>query len=513
MTIDIKSFTGDPLSFVLAINVPTGTGVKRFREVIQPFQRERFELLCPSILAVARNELPPNGRIWIEGAKGSAKSMDLAIALIWLMAFSQRPLLIQAGAGDQGQSDELRMAIRSLLRVNPFLEARLEVQRDRVVSLDNQGKVVSELQIITTDALSTHGSRPDVVVLNEATHCDDEEFAATLFDNLSKMPHGLGIVLTNSGLLGSWQHVWKKLAVSTPDVWRVHEVKVPPPWISAKEIEQARLRNSHARFMRLYYGVWSSGSGDALDQADIEAAIDLNLRPMIGTEPGWRFVGGLDLGIRNDHSAVIVLGYKQATMEIRLAESKSWAPDPVTGQVDLMEVERYLLAMHQRFKLRSVAFDPWQAVMLSQRLTMQSLPMVEIPFTGKNLTLMATNLLEVFRSRRILMFHDPQLIDDLGRLQIEEKSYGHRLTATRDASGHADKATGLALAIPQALEQMEIIVPFVGAVDVFHPKGLGETPLQRALDRLADEQREREEENELLSGPDWSMPAMTFLGQ
>jgi phage terminase large subunit-like protein len=269
------------------------------------------------------------------------------------------------------------MAIRSILKVNPWIEARLDVQRDRVVCPDTG----SELHIITTDALSTHGSRPDVVILNEATHCDDEAFAQTLWDNLSKMPFALGIVLTNAGLLGSWQHVWKKIAVDSPDVWKVHEVKEPPPWISKKEIEQAKLRNSHSRFMRLYYGVWSSGSGEALDEADIQAAIDPRLAPQPCAELGWSYVAGLDLGIRNDHSAVVTLGYKPSTLEIRLVDCESWAPNEVTGQVDLIAVQHYILALHKRFALQVINFDTWQAHLLSQQLSVREVnPYI---FTGK----------------------------------------------------------------------------------------------------------------------------------
>ena len=74
--------------------------------------------------------------------------------------------------------------------------------------------------------------------------------------------------------------------------------------------------------------------------------------------------------------------------------------------------------------------------------------MIEVPFVGQSLNLMATTMLEVFRHRRLEMFDCPPLINDLGRLTIEEKTYGHRLSATRNESGHADLATALAIACP-----------------------------------------------------------------
>jgi phage FluMu gp28-like protein len=73
--------------------------------------------------------------------------------------------------------------------------------------------------------------------------------------------------------------------------------------------------------------------------------------------------------------------------------------------------------------------------------------MQEIPFSGKNLNELAAIVLNVFRSHGIDLYPDELLLKDLGRLTIVEKSYGYRLEATRDADGHADRATALALAM------------------------------------------------------------------
>ena len=68
-------------------------------------------------------------------------------------------------------------------------------------------------------------------------------------------------------------------------------------------------------------------------------------------------------------------------------------------------------------------------------------------FVGQNLDKMASTLLDCFNSRLIHLYNDAHLIRDLGRLSIVEKSYGYRLQSTRDADGHADRATALAIAL------------------------------------------------------------------
>ncbi len=146
-------------------------------------------------------------------------------------------------------------------------------------------------------------------------------------------------------------------------------------------------------------------------------------------QPGWNYIGGLDLGVKQDHSALIVIGFNRETLQLPLANAINWAPREDTGKVDLMAVERSVLDAHRRFKLLRCGYDPHQAALMAQRLELQEVPMHEMTFTGANLNLMAATLLDVFRSRRIELYDIPQLIADLGRLTIEEKSYGYRLTA------------------------------------------------------------------------------------
>ena len=52
---------------------------------------------------------------------------------------------------------------------------------------------------------------------------------------------------------------------------------------------------------------------------------------------------------------------------------------------------------------------------------------------------MASAFLEMFRSQQIDIYPDPQLVEDLRRLRIEETSYGYRLSAKRDDRGDADR--------------------------------------------------------------------------
>jgi len=442
----LRQFRQSPAAFQGAVTIPSAFGPRRFGSVMADFQRERFQGINGALLDIALGRQPEIGRHWFEATKGASKDSDLAVCLLWLLCFTSRPLACQVGAADADQADELRKAAKDVLRLNPWLGERIEIRAWKIVCKATG----SECEIISADVAGSHGARPDVLILNELSHVTKQEFAENLFDNAAKVPNGIAIIATNAGFTGTWQFRWRGIAESSSR-WQMHIYSQPSPWLSEDEMTEAEQRNSRSRYLRLWHGVWSSGTGDALDTDDIFAAVDDSLAPLTDQRDGLAFVAGLDLGIKQDHSALIVLAREATTQRIRLARCQSWAPDATTGKVDLEAVEAAVLEAHREFDLTGCYYDPYQAALMAQRLEKQSVPMSEYPFTGSNLTKMASTLLDVFRSRRVDLYREPKLVADLQRLSIEEKSYGYKLTATRDENGHADTAIALAIALPSAL--------------------------------------------------------------
>lgn len=415
-----------------------------------PFQVERFALLAPALLALASGTKPPVARFWFEATKGCSKDTDLIIGLLWLLAFSPRRVHAQVGAADFEQAADALKVADSLLRLQPWLAKRLKIDRSKL-HCPGTG---SQADFIPADVAGSHGSRPDLLVLNELSHVTKEEFAQNMADNAAKMPNGVMVIATNAGHTGTWQYSWRDIAYSNRNRWAIHQWSKPSPWLDPAEVAEAKLRNTATRFNRLFYGIWSPNSGDALDPAAIDECTTLPGQMYKRPHPSpdnWQFVAGLDLGISHDHSALVVLGIKQGDPTIHLAEVMSWAP-PKGGQVDLAAVECGVRDVHRRYRLRTLLFDPFQAVMLAQSLSRQHIVVEPMEFVGKNLNLMANTLIDVFNTRSIALYPDAQLIRDLGRLTIVEKSYGYKLESTRDADGHADRATALAICLPAAVE-------------------------------------------------------------
>lgn len=198
---------------------------------------------------------------------------------------------------------------------------------------------------------------------------------------------------------------------------------------------------------------WVSDSGDALEAADIEAAAVLQ-GPAASPDPDSLYVAGLDLGVKHDRSAFVVLGTRPGSGTVQLARCESWAPKP-GGEVDLSVVERAVLQAVNDFGILVVCFDPHQAVHMAQRLRLDGVSMTEVPFVGRNLDAMARDLLTAFRGRRIQLYGDRELLDDLRRLQVVPRRFGFKLEAVADETGHADRAIALAIALPEALSLSE----------------------------------------------------------
>jgi hypothetical protein len=221
-------------------------------------------------------------------------------------------------------------------------------------------------------------------------------------------------------------------------------------------------------FARLWLNEFSASGGDALTPADVHAAFSESERPMNGSEPGYIFVGGLDLGLVRDFSVFVILAIPDGGMggKIRLAHHKVWRPVGDGSKLNIGEIENHILEMDSRYRLAYVGFDPWQAEHLSQRLEQMTQHrrrkteiyqplrqrgitswMREVPPTASNLREIAGLVIESFSDRRFMFCPCEPLRRDLLKLRATEKSYGIRLESPHDRDGHGDVFSAFANAL------------------------------------------------------------------
>jgi hypothetical protein len=511
--IDRKTFTkyaADPAAFRADLIVDVDGVSRRLSDVMDPWQRDDFAAIDPALLfCTGKTTTPAKMRAYLERPRGHSKTTDLAVTCCWVLAFAPRPMRGYAFAADKDQARLLRDAMQTIVQLNPWLGDILTVEAHRVVnSAAGHPGEGGTLSIEASDVGSSFGILPDIIICDELTHWEgDGSLWHSIISSAAKRSNCLLLVISNAGFADSWQWAIREVA-RTDEAWYFSHLNGPlASWLTPARLAEQKRMLPPIAYARLWENLWSSGLGDALTPADIDAAFLDGLRPMTGQ-------AGVDLGLTRDNSAVCVLAVPSggAAGRIRLAHHKLWTPTP-GKKIDLTEVERHILELDARYGLETVGFDPWQMEHLAQTLEADSghrrrnqqrrfgnQPwMREIPPTAANLREQATLIIESFGDQRLQLYDCEPLRRDLKKLRAEEKSYGLRLVSPRDNEGHGDtfSAFSLALLVGHELAGKK-------PVRAGPPAKSTETPLIRAMRRLArhNEQYQKEMHKLEMGGSD-----------
>lgn len=480
----IREMQRSPAAFREHLSIDGDAGPRRLGESLDPWQRADFAALDPGWQRVAGLAVvDPAQRGYLERPRGHSKTTDEAVMATWALVASQRQISGVAAAADRDQARLLRDGIGKLVSLNPWLAEILDVQQYRIINKHTK----SVLEILASDAATSYGLTPHFILCDELTHWQNDSLWVSLFSAAAKRANCMLVVIANAGTGcgSSWQWQVREAARTSPD-WYFNSLDGPQAsWIGEKHLAEQRRMLPPLAFDRLWLNRWTSGSGDALTEEDIAASV-LHESPWRRREPGWVFVGGLDIGLAKDATAFVVLGKcvgetqlisrprkggvprafaamqdlgmwrgeeveetlhtVEGSGKLRVAAVQLWKPER-GKRVDLAEVERAIVRAHEHYGLAALAYDPHQAEYLADRLESAGVPVERVPFCGANLQSMATSMLDAFSSRNIELYEHPQLLADLRNLRIEEKSYGVRLTSPRGPAGHGDAATALALSI------------------------------------------------------------------
>ncbi len=487
--------------------------VKRFGDVQDDWQRADFAAIDAGLMRCngrANADVGGKMRAYLERARGHSKTTDLAVTVVWALAFATRPLKGYAFAADKDQAILLKNAVDVLIRLNPWLGELLEVQKNIIVNkAEGHPGYGASLEISSSDVASSYGILPDLIIADELTHWEgDGSLFQSLLSSAGKRTSCLFVIISNAGFAESWQ--WGVREAIREDIdWYFSRLDGPvASWMSEKTLAEQRRILPGLSYNRLWLNEWSSAGGDALTKEDIEAAFLPELSPMSGNDPDWKFVAGLDLGLTRDCSAVVVLAVPSdgKAGKIRLAHHKLWRPT-LGKKINLLEVERYILELDEEFGLETVGFDPWQAEHLAATLDADSNHwrrnqrrvhwadpwMREIPPVAANLREQATLTIEFFNDHRLQLFDCEPLRRDLHKLRVEEKSYGPRLVSPRTGEGHGDSFSAFALALLMAHElsgKRRIVLddilssPSNGGWEAAWQRRLAEHAEQQELDRL-----------------------------
>jgi hypothetical protein len=459
---DVLKYKADLVAFVCDLWVDVGGRVVRLGDILAPFQLDWLRSVAPSIMAVANGTKPPITRFWGELTKGSGKDLLIASMVLWLLVFSPRMLLIQIAAVDKEQAGGLKRSAREIVKETIWLAAFVQFQTWAILN----ERTGTQADFLASDiAGGAHGSRPDLLVLNELSHQEKWELPSTLMDNASKMADGVVIAAMNAGFTDSPCWAWRENA-RTSGHWHFTTYERPAPWITEAELSDVRRRNSIERVNRLFFGQWCRPGAGYITDAMIESTIRLNGPPQDINEKWWAIMGYDGSATKNDTSCVTVGGLR-GSGRIQLIDCRVWTP-PVGGRIDQAEIKSYILEMRRKIPKLWVRFEVYAAEGMAQELDPDiakwraepgKSPHAHgkwcelIPVSDTSKREQASVLVDLFNSDKLDLFRHPRLLADIKKIRILDTPRGIKVDLPEDGNSHIDAAAAFLTAIVKGVAE------------------------------------------------------------
>jgi phage terminase large subunit-like protein len=288
---------------------------RRWGDVAYPWQLDLGARVAPMIEAVAglRKGYTGPRNFWATLARGHDKTSFIGRLLNWALAYGKTPIKMSAAAADGDQAGLLREAMQAEASLNPWLADRLSFGREFV-----RGRG-GNLRILSADAASAFGRRDDLVVCDELTHWvgerggKGERLFSALWSGRSKRPGSVFVVISNAGVIDSWQWAAMQEAKKDPARWLVFAPDGRlPTWMRPEDIDALRAMLPPATARRVLDNVWidpAEASG-YLNRAQIVACEDESLayQPVAPwSREGIAYYAAIDYGPRRDRTALGVV--------------------------------------------------------------------------------------------------------------------------------------------------------------------------------------------------------------
>lgn len=159
---------------------------------------------------------------------------------------------------------------------------------------------------------------------------------------------------------------------------------------------------------------------------------------------------GVDIGLRHDTSAVVVISQEEDTEEAPgrwIVESTVFEP-PEGGELQLAEVENHIMGLADKFTVRGVVYDRWAFSRSAQELESRGLLTIEFPMTNERTVPACARLLEAVNRGEFAHDGDPVLTAHIEAGAVRMTERGWRISkgrTTQVGTGKIDALIALLL--------------------------------------------------------------------
>jgi phage terminase large subunit-like protein len=380
-----------------------------------------------------------------------------------------------------------------------------------------QSTTASNFKPIASDAKSLDGLNVHVAVCDEIASHKTSEVYDVLLTALGKraQPFLLSISTATGNTSGVgrqlWTYVEKVLRgqvdddrifgilyaadadddIWSPETWQKANpswgVAVQPDAIQAIATQAQQSPAREAAFKTRHLNIWV-GADDAL--FSLANWIKLG-DPTLELEhyEGRDCYAGLDLSTKTDLASLSLLFPPQegtgepwalfnkcflpelAVTDGRNSSYVEWANNVhllvTSGDItDFEAIEAAILDARGRFRLRSVAFDPWSATQLAQRMQAEGVEMVEFRATTQNFSEPTKELDALIRSGNLVHDGNPVLAWNIGNVVGHYDARGNVYPRKERPENKIDAAISSIMALGKAIFDQE------GAASVYEGRGL-----------------------------------------
>lgn len=370
-----------------------------FGNVITDWQLDFFE----AVFSRHPDGTPKHRVVYSERRRGESKTEDMAIAALADLLFGPRFSKSYVVATDKDQAAVVRESVERLQACTPLL-AKLVVTRS-IITNPATGSTVT---ILAADERTNWGLRARRIFFDELSLQVDAKLWTVMISTLGKSKRAQMVACSMAGHdFASIGWKVRKTALEDPAYFfQSREGTELAPWLSAKDMEEQKVWLLPADFARLWLCRWTEVDGSWITREMYELA-------EIGEESlgdkVHRHVIYVDLGLVHDLTAIAVARAEDDGTVIlsSLHTMKGTRAEPV----NLEAVENLVADLVERFNVRAVTFEAWQAVGSVQRLQ-KRLPGVKVdalsPTQGTQATLFQT-LLTLFATNQLVLFPHEQL--------------------------------------------------------------------------------------------------------
>ena len=391
--------------------------------VLEPWQRA----IVREVFGRKRDDgLRQYRKLYLEVPRGNGKSTFAAGLALYLLAVDgERSAKVYSAAADRAQAGIVFETAEKMVSASPYLAKHIRAYRNKTMEYDASG---SRYIVLSSDAYTKHGLNPSGIVFDELHAQPNRELYDVLNTAMGKRAQPLMVMITTAGYDRNsicWEQHEYALKVASgviddptylaavfaaeaeddwtkPATWR----KANPNYgVSVREeflaqecrvaLESPAYQNT---FRRLYLNQWTQQENRWIDMAAWDAcATGL---PVLD---GRACFGGLDLASTTDIAALVLAFPPGAEGEPVWLMPFFWIPaeamvererrdrvpystwvrqglvEATPGNViDYGYIRQRINELAERYEIREIAFDRWNATQLSVELQGDGVNMVEM---------------------------------------------------------------------------------------------------------------------------------------